>query len=64
MIDLFLKGIWETLIMTFGAGFLGFAAGLPMGILLYTSRSGGIGQNSVIYGSLSAFVNVFRAIPF
>jgi D-methionine transport system permease protein len=35
-----------------------------MGILLYTSRSGGIGQNSVIYGSLSAFVNVFRAIPF
>jgi D-methionine transport system permease protein len=64
MLDLFLQGTWETLVMTFLSGFFGFVLGLPMGALLYTSRKNGVKENLLIYNSLSFVVNVFRAIPF
>ncbi len=38
MINLLLKGIWETILMTFISGFFGFAIGLPLGVLLYITR--------------------------
>ncbi len=40
MISLIIKGIGETLIMTFVSGFFGFVLGLPVGVMLYVSRSG------------------------
>jgi D-methionine transport system permease protein len=64
MLDLFLKGIWETVVMTFVSGFFGFVLGLPLGILLFASREGQIMENRVVYSVLSATINVFRAIPF
>ncbi|TKI05881.1 methionine ABC transporter permease MetI [Martelella alba] len=64
MIALFLKGIWETLAMTFVSGFLGFVLGLPIGVVLYTSRPGQIMENSRLYRLTSALVNIFRSIPF
>jgi D-methionine transport system permease protein len=64
MLDLFLKGIGETVVMTFVSGFFGFALGLPSGILLFVSRRGQIMENRTVYSVLSAVINVFRAIPF
>jgi D-methionine transport system permease protein len=64
MLDLFLKGIWETVVMTFVSGFFGFVLGLPLGILLFVSRRGQIMENRAVYSVLSAVINVFRAIPF
>ncbi|WP_413483310.1 methionine ABC transporter permease MetI [Morganella psychrotolerans] len=64
MILLLVKGIWETLVMTFSSGFLGFLLGLPVGVLLYITRSGQIADNKSLYHTLSTLVNIFRAIPF
>ncbi|MDR1938582.1 MAG: methionine ABC transporter permease MetI [Tannerellaceae bacterium] len=64
MLDLFLKGIWETLVMTFVSGFFGFVMGLPLGVLLFITRQGQIKENRTVNEVFSAAVNVFRAIPF
>ena len=64
IINLLVKGTWETLIMTFLAGFFGFAIGLPLGILLFLTRKGQFLENKTINRVLSFFINVFRSIPF
>ena len=35
MMWLLVRGVWETLAMTFVSGFFGFVIGLPVGVLLY-----------------------------
>lgn len=64
MIMLLCRGVWETLVMTFVSGFFGFVIGLPLGVLLYVTRLGQIIESRSLYRSLSALVNIFRAIPF
>ena len=32
---LLVRGVWETLAMTFVSGFFGFVIGLPVGVLLW-----------------------------
>jgi D-methionine transport system permease protein len=64
MIMLLCRGVWETLVMTFVSGFFGFVFGLPLGVLLYVTRPGQIIESRSLYRSLSALVNIFRAIPF
>lgn len=64
MIWLLARGVWETLVMTFVSGFLGFAVGLPFGVLLYITRPGQIMPSVKLYRSVSALVNIFRSIPF
>jgi D-methionine transport system permease protein len=64
MFELFINGIYETVVMTFVSGFCGFVMGLPLGVLLFVTRQGQIRDNRAIYGVLSAVINVFRAIPF
>lgn len=64
MILLLCRGVWETLVMTFVSGFFGFVIGLPLGVLLYVTRPGQIIESRSLYRSLSAVVNIFRAIPF
>ncbi len=64
MIWLIGRGLWETIVMTFFSGFLGFIIGLPAGVLLYISRPEQFMKNSTLYRLLSAWINVFRAIPF
>ncbi len=61
---LLVRGVWETLAMTFVSGFFGFVIGLPVGVLLYVTRPGQIMENARLYRSLSAVVNIFRSIPF
>ncbi|MDR1203081.1 MAG: methionine ABC transporter permease MetI [Tannerellaceae bacterium] len=64
IINLFLTGTWETIIMTFVSGFFSFLIGLPLGALLYITRKGQIKENILFYNLLSGLVNIFRAIPF
>lgn len=64
IIELLLKGTWETLVMTFVSGFFGFVLGLPTGILLFLTRKNQILEQSVLNRVLSVLVNVFRSIPF
>ena len=42
MMWLLVRGVWETLAMTFVSGFFGFVIGLPVGVLLYVTRPGQI----------------------
>ena len=64
LIDLLLKGTWETIVMTFVSGFFGFVLGLPTGILLFLTRKNQILEQPVLNRTLSVLVNVFRSIPF
>ncbi|KAF2328753.1 methionine ABC transporter permease MetI [Flavobacterium ginsenosidimutans] len=64
IIDLLLKGTWETIVMTFVSGFFGFLLGLPTGILLFLTRKNQILEQPVLNRTLSVVVNVFRSIPF
>lgn len=64
IIELLLKGTWETIVMTFVSGFFGFALGLPTGILLFLTRKNQILEQPVLNRTLSVLVNIFRSIPF
>lgn len=63
-ISLLLKGLWETIYMTFVSGSFGFILGLPLGIVLFLTRKGQLLENRIYNRSLSVIVNVFRSIPF
>ena len=63
-ISLLLKGLWETIYMTFVSGSFGFIIGLPLGIVLFLTRKGQLLENRVYNRLLSVIVNVFRSIPF
>jgi D-methionine transport system permease protein len=54
MMWLLVRGVWETLAMTFVSGFFGFVIGLPVGVLLYVTRPGQIIANAKLYRTLGA----------
>ncbi|MBU5595618.1 ABC transporter permease [Amphibacillus sp. MSJ-3] len=54
----------ETFYMTFIALVGTLLLGIVLGLLLYLTSSGGIWENRVVHFVFSAFVNIFRAIPF
>jgi D-methionine transport system permease protein len=64
MIKMLLSGLWETVAMTFISGAIGFLLGLPVGVLLFFTRPGGVLEHKLAYRSVSAVVNIFRSIPF
>lgn len=64
IIELLLKGTWETIVMTFVSGLFGFLLGLPTGVLLFLTRKNQILEQPVLNRFLSVLVNVFRSIPF
>ncbi len=64
IITMIIQGIGETLYMTLGSTILGYALGLPMGILLAVTDRDGIRPNAVIYKVLDVVANIIRSIPF
>lgn len=60
----FWKAFAETLQMVGITGVLALLLGIPFGVLLYTTRTGGILQNRPIHFVLNKFCDVFRSIPF
>ncbi len=64
VINLLLKGTWETVLMTFISGFFGFLIGLPLGVVLFLTRKGQLLENKLVNQILAFLVNIFRSIPF
>ncbi|MCV7193984.1 methionine ABC transporter permease [Mycolicibacterium brumae] len=61
---IFWQSTWETLQMVVVTLVVGGFFGLIVGVLLYTTRSGGILANRWVYTILNVLVNFIRPIPF
>lgn len=64
MLDLVLKGLWETVYMTVGATVLSYIVGLPLGLILAATAADGVHPNRGVNLVLGAIVNVLRSVPF
>ena len=64
VIDMIIAGVWETLYMTLVSTLLGYAFGLPLGVLLKVSDKEGLRPNAILYKILDVAANIFRSIPF
>lgn len=64
MLDLVLKGLWETIYMTVGATVLAYIVGLPLGLILAATSADGVRPNRGVNLVLGAIVNVLRSVPF
>lgn len=64
LFDQVLRSTIETIYMVFVSGTISVVIGLPLGIILLTTRRGGILENFFCQRGLSLIVNVIRAIPF
>ncbi|HEX7662398.1 MAG TPA: ABC transporter permease subunit [Pseudonocardiaceae bacterium] len=60
----FLDAIGQTLFMVVATLLIGGLLGLVLGILLYTTRPGGILANRWVFTVLNVVVNIIRPIPF
>src|SRR5688500_7123540 len=63
-LSLLLSATYETIYMVLASGLIAVLVGLPLGIILLTTRLHGILQNYLMNKGLSLVVNVVRAIPF
>ncbi|APC86523.1 methionine ABC transporter permease [Vibrio parahaemolyticus] len=61
---LLLGATWETIYMVVVAGVVGFAVGIPLGVILHITKKGGLLENTKLNGILGAVVNVGRSVPF
>ncbi|ORT49267.1 methionine ABC transporter permease [Vibrio sp. qd031] len=62
--NLLLKATWETLYMVGVSGLVGFAVGIPLGVILHTTKQGGLLENPRLNKVLGAIVNIGRSVPF
>ncbi|GIO38432.1 ABC transporter permease [Paenibacillus antibioticophila] len=60
----FLKAIIETIQMVGVSLFVGSLLGIPLGILLVITRSGGVLENKALYAILNPIINIVRSLPF
>ena len=60
----FVEAVWDTLYMVIITLVAAGVLGLLVGILLFTTRQGGILQNKAVYWVLNFLVNFIRPIPF
>ena len=61
---LLVQAFWETLYMVSFSGGISFLLGIPLGVLLYCTRSRRILENAMINLILGWIVNIGRSIPF
>lgn len=62
--SLILDATLQTLYMVSVAGIVGFAVGIPLGVVLHTTKKGGLWQNVALNRVLGAVVNIGRSVPF
>lgn len=46
------------------AGLVGFAVGIPLGVILHITKKGGLLENTKLNSGLGAIVNIGRSVPF
>ena len=61
---LLLNATGETLYMVSVAGIVGFAIGIPLGVILHITKKGGLMENPAFNSILGAVVNMGRSVPF
>ncbi|MDW6003394.1 methionine ABC transporter permease [Vibrio mangrovi] len=61
---LILNATWQTVYMVAVSGLVGFLIGIPLGVILHTTKSGGLMENRRFNRILGAVVNVGRSVPF
>ncbi|WP_094752096.1 methionine ABC transporter permease [Psychromonas sp. CD1] len=64
MIQLLIDALGQTLNMVFASGLIGFALGIPLGVLLHVSKKKGLLENHILNKVLGIIVNIGRSIPF
>jgi D-methionine transport system permease protein len=64
MIELLIRSLWETILMTFASGVISLVVGLPLGLALVITSRGGIAENLWVNRFIGSIVNAFRSIPF
>ena len=64
IIMMLVEGTGVTLYMTLVSTLIAYALGLPMGITLVVTASGGLKPNKIVYKILDIVVNIVRSIPF
>ena len=64
IVGLLLEGIRDTLYMVLVSTILGYALGLPLGIMLAVSDKNGIRPRPALYRILDIITNILRSIPF
>lgn len=63
-INLLLNGTWETIYMIVVSGIIATLFGIPLGVILFTTRKNNILDNFIYNKTLGMIVNIVRAIPF
>jgi D-methionine transport system permease protein len=61
---LVLNATLQTIYMVFLSSIIAIIVGLPLGIILYTSRKEGILAHPALHQVLAALINITRSIPF
>ena len=61
---MFSQGLIDTLYMTFMSVVFSYALGLPMGVILYITKKGGIAECSTFNKVFGWVINILRSIPF
>lgn len=64
MINALITSTWQTIYMVLVSGFVASIFGIPIGVLLLTTRKGGLLENTKFYSILAVIVNATRSIPF
>ena len=64
MISTIVAGTVDTLYMSLVSAAFSYVIGLPLGVLLYTTKKGNILENKPVNTILSWIVNIFRSFPF
>ena len=62
--DQLLEALVQTLQMVSISGLISLLLGIPFGVLLFTTKNGGILQNRPVQFVMSKFCDIFRSIPF
>lgn len=63
-LEQFIQSISETIYMVGISLLVGALIGIPLGILLVVTRSGGVLQNKILYAILNPIINIVRSLPF
>ena len=60
----FIQSLIDTIYMISVSLFIGSLIGIPLGILLVVTRSGGIVENKALFKIINPIVNIVRSLPF
>ena len=64
LLELFVRSLWETMVMVGISGLVGALIGVPLGVFLRLTDAGGVLQNAGVNRVVGGIVNAVRSTPF